>query len=263
MSPQDLLPGLRAWFLTYLDGFSSSDPVVRENLDLKAEHTSKVCEAILDIGRSLHLREEDLALAEAGALLHDIGRFEQYSTYGTFADHRSVDHAALGAEIIRTSRVLDGLEPRAARIITRAVEYHNHAALPRGESRRFLFFLKLLRDADKLDIWRVVTGYYRKSGGGRNRTIELDLPDVDRVSPGVYEALMHGRLVQMTELETLNDFKLLQMGWIYDVNFERTFQIVKEKKYLEAIRSALPEGSSVIREIYVKALAHLNEGCNA
>ncbi|MBL7226115.1 MAG: HD domain-containing protein [Desulfobacteraceae bacterium] len=45
-------------------------------MDLKADHTSRVCEAIVNIGRSLDLSREDLCLAEAAALLHDIGRFE-------------------------------------------------------------------------------------------------------------------------------------------------------------------------------------------
>ena len=33
-------------------------------------------------------------------LLHDVGRFPQYSMYGTFFDSASVDHGCLGAEII-------------------------------------------------------------------------------------------------------------------------------------------------------------------
>jgi hypothetical protein len=43
--------------------------------------------------------------------------------------------------------------------------------------------------------------------------------DIDHISTPVYNALMDGRLVQMSELKTLQDFKLLQIGWIYDVYF--------------------------------------------
>jgi HD superfamily phosphodiesterase len=259
MSPKALLPGLKAWFAEYLRRFDSDDPTVQENVDLKAEHTRKVCEAIRKIGQSLELSEEDLCLAEASGLLHDIGRFEQYRRYRTFVDHRSENHALLGVKVIQSSRVLDGLDPAAMDIIIRAVAYHNRAALPEGEPERSLFFLKLLRDADKVDIWRVVTEYYRSKGNTRNRTIELDLPDTNRVSTPVYEALMNGRLVQTADLKTLQDFKLLQIGWIYDVNFPRTFQIVAEKKYLEAIRDALPKKSSRLTEIYERARTHLEQ----
>lgn len=257
MSPQSLLPSLKVWFSEYVRRFDSEDPLVQENMDLKADHTRRVCEAILEIGRSLDLSDEDLCLAEASAWLHDIGRFEQYSRYKTFADHKSENHAELGVKVIKTNRVLDRLDPGSAAIILRAVKYHNRAALPVGEVERCLFFLKLLRDADKIDIWRVVTEYYRQAEHHRNPTIELDLPDVDRVSARVYDTLMNKKLVHMADLNTLHDFKLLQIGWIYDVNFPRTFQMVREKRYLETIRNTLPQESTRIREVYDRALAYL------
>jgi hypothetical protein len=226
-------------------------------MDLKAEHTRRVCEAILDIGGTLDLSGEELCLAEASALLHDVGRFEQYTRYRTFADYKSEDHAALGVKVLQAEGPLGRAESTTADMILRLVENHNRASLPSGKNGRFLFFLKLLRDADKVDIWRVVTDYYREAGETRNNTIELDLPDINRVSEPVYEALMQGRIAQMTDLETLQDFKLLQIGWVYDVNFPRTFQIVRDKRYLEAIRDALPRESLRIEAVYDRALAHL------
>ena len=263
MNPQSLLPRLRDWFEHYVNQFSSDDLIVQENIDLKAQHTRRVCKAIIDIGASLDLSEEELCIAEAAALLHDIGRFEQYRRYRTFSDYRSEDHAALGVKIIQANRVLDGLEPAAADIIVRAVQYHNRVTLPVGEKDRCLFFLKLLRDADKVDIWRVVTEYYEHAGNHRNQTIELDLPDIDRLSDPVYEALMNGKPVRMDDLRTLHDFKLLQIGWIYDVNFPRTFQIVQERRYLEKIHDTLPREMPWIRAVYERASAYLEENSPA
>ncbi len=263
MSVQYLLPRLKAWFEDYVGQFSSDDPMVQENMDLKAEHTRKVCEAILDIGRSLDLSREDLCMAETSGLLHDIGRFEQYRRYRTFFDIKSEDHAALGVKVIQTHQVLDGLEPAMADIIVRLVGYHNRAALPVGEEARCLFLLKLLRDADKIDIWRVVTDYYQNGENKRNPAIELGLPDTDRVSDSVYKTLMDGNLVQTADLETLNDFKLLQIGWIYDVNFARTFQMARERAYLEMIRDALPRGSDRVEEIFARARGYLERYASA
>ncbi|HDZ90757.1 MAG TPA: HD domain-containing protein [Deltaproteobacteria bacterium] len=263
MNAQEMLPGLRAWFEEYTERFSSQDPGIQQAMDLKIDHTMRVCEAILDIGRNLGLSREDLALAEGAALLHDIGRFEQYSRYRTFSDHRSEDHAALGVKVIAKCRVLRLLEPAAARIVLRAVRFHNRAALPEGEGGRERLFQKLLRDADKVDIWRVATDYYRNNKNGRNHTIELDLPDEPMISEPVYRALMNRRLVRMAHLKTLNDFKLLQIGWIYDLNFPRSFQIVQDKGYLEMIRDALPEASTRVREVYHRAAAYLEQRSRA
>ncbi len=263
MNPQSILPRLRAWFEDYVTRFSSEDPTVQENMDLKAEHTRWVCEAIVNIGASLDLSREDLCIAEASALLHDIGRFEQYSRYKTFSDCRSEDHAALGVKIIQANRAMDGFEPAVTHIVVRVVRYHNRAVLPVWEEERCLFFLKLLRDADKIDIWRVVTDYYQNAENNRNRAIELDLPDIDRVSGPVYESLMKGEIAQMADLRTLNDFKLLQIGWVYDINFPKTFQIIRENGYLEIIRDALPRKSARAEEIYERARAYLEVNSSA
>jgi len=255
-----ILPELKTRFEKYLLQFSSDDPIVQENMDLKREHTLRVCEAIVDIGRSLDLSRDDLCVAESAALLHDIGRFEQFRRYRTFADYKSEDHAALGVKVIQANHLLRGLEPDAARLIIRAVRHHNRADLPAGEEKRALFFLKLLRDADKVDIWRVVTNYYQNAGHKRNKAIELDLPDSPQISNAVYKTLMSGKLVQMADLKTLNDFKMLQIGWIYDINFPRTFQIVRENKYLEMLRDALPKTSTRVAEVYERVYAYLNLG---
>ena len=78
MGAQSVLPALKIWFGAYIRRFSSEDPIVQENIDLKAEHTRRVCDAIKDIGASLSLKDEELCLAEMAALLHDLGRFEQF-----------------------------------------------------------------------------------------------------------------------------------------------------------------------------------------
>ncbi|MBN2062538.1 MAG: HD domain-containing protein [Deltaproteobacteria bacterium] len=259
MNPQFVIRRLKNWFEAYVKGFYSDDPFIQKNMDLKAEHTLRVCEAILDIGRTLNLSSEDLCLAEVSALLHDIGRFEQFERYRTFSDYRSEDHAALGVKVIEGHHVLQDLEPDMANIILRAVEYHNRAALPEGEDDRALFFMKLLRDADKIDILRVVTDYYQNGGPDRNPSIELGLPDIDKVTDSVCSVLLRGKTAQMSKLKTLNDFKLLQIGWVYDMNFPRSFQIVRERRYLEKILDTISLRSDLVMEVYNRASAYLEQ----
>lgn len=260
MTCQDILPDLKAWFSDYVETFLSGDPDYRRNIELKVDHTRRVCAEILDVGKSLGLKGEDLCLAEATALFHDIGRFEQYARYGTYRDLVSEDHAVLGVRVLRENRVLERFEPPTRDLILRTVSYHNRAALPENETERCLYFSRLLRDADKLDIWRVVTDYYTQKNGTRNETIELDLPDTPGISDRVYEDLMAGRLVRVDCLRTLNDFKLLQMGWIFDINFPRTFQLVLERAYIKTIRDTLPP-SERVSEVFSRVQSHLEKHC--
>lgn len=251
---------LEDWVGNYINEFASDDQAVRENIDLKRDHTYRVRDAILDIGESLDLSVDELRTAEACALLHDIGRFEQYRKYRTFSDIRSENHAELGAKIIREKNVLDGLEPDTADIIVNTVGCHNLAAVPASEkdSRR-IFFLKLMRDADKIDIWKVVTDWYLNPNKYNSNSIGLDLPDNNTVSDSVYNALKNGKLASMKDLRSLNDFKLLQIGWIYDLNFPRSFGIVKETDYLGKIYRAFSVYSDRINEIYRIASRYIND----
>jgi putative nucleotidyltransferase with HDIG domain len=256
MSMANLLSQLNAWFDAYVHEFDSEDPVFQENIELKKYHTLRVRDAILDIGASVNLAGDELRLAEICALLHDIGRFEQYRKYRTFLDSKSENHAALGVKIIQQHRILDGFDPSLSNIIIRAVRLHNTATLS-SDSGPWMLYLKLLRDADKIDIWYVFTEYLRNASNNHNHAIGLDLPDVDSISDAVYASLSNERPVLMKDLRTLNDFKMIQIGWVYDLNFTRSFQIVKERRYMEKIRASLPESSSKANEIFGKAIKHL------
>ena len=202
MDLNNFLPNLKLWLEKYIRQFGSQDSNIQAALDLKQAHTTRVCEAILDIGQHEGLSGEDLLTAEAAALLHDIGRFEQYKKYKTFADAHSENHALLGVQVIKENDLLKGLDPENARVILRAVECHNRAFLPVHENGRGLFLMKLLRDADKVDIWHVVTDYYGNAHGEQNRTIELDLPNEPEISDSVCRSLVDGNIVKMTDLKT-------------------------------------------------------------
>ena len=190
---------------------------------------------------------DELRLAQIIATLHDVGRFEQYARYHTFVDRRSDNHAELGAEIITRSGILDKFDNVIGDLIIRSVRYHNRASLPPEEPEPCLFFSKLVRDADKLDIWRLVTDYYARKDPARNREIELDLPDTPGFSESAYLDLMNKKTVNMDHVKNLNDFKLLQLGWIFDINFQPTLDRAKERRYLQMIRQTLPASDRIDR----------------
>ncbi|HOO77505.1 MAG TPA: HD domain-containing protein [bacterium] len=239
-SPGRAAEHCRSWLEDYLMRFPGDDDDQRRNFAVKRGHTYRVRAEIMALGRNLGLVASAMELAEILALVHDVGRFEQYARFRTFVDRRSLDHAALGADILRSSPALDPLPPRLRELVLRCVSYHNRAELPAGEGRECLYFTRLLRDADKLDIWRVVTDYYRAGPGERNPALELELPDTPGFSDEVCRSLLEERMVDSGLLANLNDFKLLQAGWVYGINFTPSLRAVRERGYLESIRAALP-----------------------
>lgn len=238
MLDDQALDALKKWFDEYVSSFRLEDPQWQRNIDIKVEHSLRVCEAIREIGLSLNLGKGELNLAEAAALFHDVGRFEQFRQFGTFSDHRSVNHAELGVRILEDKRALRPLSANAQEIILHAVSNHNRFSIPDGESETHRFYSRLLRDADKLDIWRVVNEHYSSEDGIGNG-VSLGLPNTPGVSGEVYRDLMQRKLVRMNHLRNENDFKLLQIGWVYDVNFHKTLELVRERGYLGVIRNSL------------------------
>jgi len=63
-------------------------------------------------------------------------------------------------------------------------------------------------------------------------------------------------------VKTLTDFKLLQMGWVFDLNFPRAFEIAAKRHYLDQIRDTLPD-SDIVTQVFRKAKAHLHTRCPA
>ncbi len=252
------LEQLKSWFADYVNRFYSEDAGHNLNISLKEEHTKRVCNEIINIGKSLDLDKEFLYLSELIALFHDIGRFEQYTRYGTFADKKSEDHAALGVRIINEEGILKSFNESKRSIILRTIAYHNQAELPLEETQECLLMVKLLRDADKIDIWRVVTDYYFREDKTRNKSIELDLPDTQEISDEVTADILAGKIVRTDDIKTLNDFKVLQMSWVFDLNFPYTFQVVLERKYMEKIRDAI-SNTTKADEIYSIIKLYLNQ----
>lgn len=233
------------WFNNYVGTFKNDDPEYQNNIDIKKKHTERVIREIINTGKGLNLNEHELRLAVIIALFHDIGRFEQYSHYNTFSDNRSEDHAELGIRILNERNVLKNLDADIKKLILCAIRNHNKPCLPPGETKICLFYSRLIRDADKLDILKVVTDYYHVRNGKRNVALELELPDTQGFSEKIYNALLNRSIADIKNVRNLNDIKLLQAAWVFDINFKPTFTFIKSRKYIELLRTALPESEKI------------------
>ncbi len=242
---QDELTLLKKWFADYCASFATAAPEDQKNITVKQRHTEEVCKNALRIGCSLDLNEENLLLAETIGLLHDVGRFPQYQQYRTFDDSISVNHATLGAQVILEKNVLRTLPKDQRDLIVHAVTLHNVYSLPEKLDDRTTLFVKQIRDADKLDIWRVFVDYFNQAHDGRATAVGLGLSDVPDYSPVILACLARGELAKKSDLRTLNDLKLLQLTWLYDLNFAASLQIVLERGYIDKLARVLPD----VREI--------------
>ncbi len=259
MMQRGTLDVLQLWFDDYVRTFVFSDPLIQKGIDVKVEHSLRVRAEIADLGRSIGLSEPDLCFAEAAGLVHDIGRFEQFTRFRTFSDRESVNHAEFGIGVLRESGVVRELDPETREALFCVIGNHNRKTLPPIESNFVLTQSRLLRDVDKLDIFRVLIDFYHEDDAD-DTTMALGLSDAPDISQEVIADLFAGRQVDSRHLRTVNDFKMMKLGWVHDLNFPETFRRVCDRGYLATIRGMLPDAPEV-RQAYEKVQAFLEERC--
>ncbi len=231
----------KKWFSGYCKSFYTANIEDQKNISLKEEHTFNVCKNMVVIAKGLALSEDRTILAETAALFHDVGRFPQYAKYKTFRDSISVNHGLLGAQTLIEEKILERLSEDEQELIIRSVKFHNAFSVPKKEKEDIVFFIKLVRDADKLDIWRVFLEYYEGPEDSKASAVGLGLPDSPEYTPGVLSYIYNKEIVSLSKTKTLNDFKLLQLSWVFDLNFMPSFQLLNKRNYIDRIISNLPQ----------------------
>ena len=237
----------QAWFKHHVLTFQELDPLHQRSIDMKAEHTSRVCAVTDRITAALGLSENDRRIAAVTALFHDIGRFPQYQKYRTFRDPDSENHAKLSLWELNRHRILQTLDFTERQLISRAIFFHNRLRIPENLDPKSLLHCQLIRDADKVDILRVMVEHFQTAESLRNPVITLGLGTDTLVREEIYRLLFEGRAMSYAKLKTTNELKVLQMSWVFDINFRPTFEILKERNAIGKLAATLPD-TPLLRE---------------
>lgn len=234
---------LESWFFDYTESYLKMPNADVENVLLKKQHTLRVCANMKLLTECFIPEVQFLGLTTA--LFHDIGRFEQLRIYNTFSDFKSEDHASMGVRILKELGILKKLEPEHIEVILTAINNHNKAQIECGLSDQTRLICELIRDADKLDIWQVVIEYYKDGREKDNPALVHNLPKGSDVSLTVFDAIKNREVIPYHLLQSIIDFKLLQMAWIYDINSSKTHELIQSRSYLEAIAKTLPQTANI------------------
>lgn len=239
---QDSLPDIELLpFMRYTRSFFVEDPETDPPLRLKQEHTLRV------LANAGAIADKEAAFADPAlrralllaALYHDVGRFEQFWQYKTFSDAASCNHGILGSRILRRQGMLAGESRECRQTVLCAVAVHNRFRLPDAFSGAARTVAEGMRDADKIDILRVLRGNL-EAGATPDPVVVMFLKDEpDRYSPAILDSLEQGRVASFLDMQYINDFRLLLCTWLYDLKFSASLAVVRESGHVEAIVSGL------------------------
>lgn len=225
----------------YFDGETEND----YHIDLKLQHSLRVYALARRIVEHEPLGPDAADIALVAALFHDTGRFEQFRRYRTFHDPSSANHARLGVRALLAEDLLRDLPGEVRRTVLGAVFLHNVRALPEPLREPLGAATRVVRDSDKLDIIPVVLANLAADGNGSNVvTLGLD-PHPASYTRSIYDAVLAGKTANYAEMRWFNDFRLLLMSWIADLNFPTSLTIFRERGYADTIFDALPDDEAM------------------
>ena len=243
-----MLEELARLYDAYVDTYREADGELPVMMRLKRVHTSfvvKNAEAIAD-GEGFTDEEREVSLA--AALLHDTGRYEQLRRYNTFKDSESVDHAVFSHDIVVEKGWLDQIEEVKVKgegeqrkdSILKAVLYHNRRDLPEGMDPLTEVASHTVRDADKLDIFRVLEDQVEHTDWKGDSRAFWNLSVSAPPNPVVVECIEKGQPVDYQNIKSLSDFVLIQVGWmISGIHFATARRLCRERNHLAYRREFL------------------------
>jgi hypothetical protein len=158
-----------------------------------------------------------------------------------------MDHGALGADLLREAPLVKVLTTTDRAILLHAVRHHNAAAIPKESDPGVSFYLRLVRDADKLDIYRVICALRRTRNGVEPATEALQLSKAPEVAPAIATAIEGGQIAPMAAVETQADLLLVRLAWVFDLNFGPSLKRLEQAGYIPLLAAALPQTAPLQR----------------
>lgn len=259
---KEQLQGVRRHFLDYADSFISTAGDMRYMMELKREHCAFVARNCRSLAMGEGWGDEDIHTAEALGFLHDIGRFPQLEEYGTFMDAKSIDHGKRGWQAVHESGILDEVEPTLRNALLDGVRYHNVRVVPEDLPEAHVRWVNLIRDADRLDIYRVVLEALENDQLEEHPEIGLGLQRSGEPTAGVVADLLAEKAPAYTELKNMNDFLLLLLSWINLMGYPVTLRLMRERKIVQHFSAYLPTECSEVSRLLAGFQQKLNAAVN-
>ncbi len=279
---------IKKTFQEYTDRYDSANPKIK----LKIDHTYRVANLCEQIAQSLELSAAEVDLAWLSGMLHDVGRFEQLRRYNTFSDAQSIDHARFAVELLydegliadyvpeisttelvadaRTWRSMGGANesptaqsedmPLSDILQTLRIAIGEHSAyrIQKGLDERTRMFCQILRDADKVDIFRVICDTPMEEVYG------FQTKDILRsaITPEVMQAFYGHHAVLRKLKKCPADYIVAHGSLTFELVYPESLRIAKEQGYLKqmmSFQSENPDTAEIFEDLRKDLNGYLEE----
>lgn len=192
----------------------------------KFYHSYRVMDLCMLLAKYNNFNEENTEIAMLTGLLHDYSRFEQWTKYKTYSDINSVDHGDLAVErLFDDNQIIDYCTNKEYYDEIRdAVKYHNKYDYPDYLSDHNKLLCKIVRDADKLDIFYLL---------GIND--DLIHEDDCLISDEIRNEFYNYKSIKHEDTKSKSDNIILILAMVFDLNFKYSFEHLKKYNLIDKI----------------------------
>jgi len=237
----------RDFFESYTAKFlNNTDANLAASMLLMKDHSLRVATLSAQIAANLELEEDRVLLSEMIGLLHDVGRFEQLQTDGSFDDQKSEDHGETALSLLNEQDFYLALPEKQQKIITAVIRNHTKEAISLKDDEQNIQFSQILRDADKLDLWKICVENLQRNGTFKLDSISWNLPHISTVNRMILKNIRNNKPVRKKDVQSVNDFKLMVMSMVFDLNFRYSFQLLSEKQWIKKLYDSMSKRDEVI-----------------
>ena len=146
-----------------------------------------------------------------------------------------MEHAEFGTKVLFQNNLIRKFidDDKYDEIISKAIYNHNKYKIQEGLNEIELLQCKIIRDADKLDNFRVKEKDNFKDmfpSIYNEKTINYE-----KISNKVFEDFMQHKCIILSERKTIIDYWVCVIGFIFDLNFDISLKYVKDNNYINIL----------------------------
>lgn len=215
-------------FIKYTNNYDLNDP----NIDRKKFHSLRVMENSKKIAENSGLNEEQIQLATLIGLLHDVARFDQWTNFHSFSDRKTIDHGNDAIRILENNNFIRKFvdTDKYDEIIKKAIRNHNKYKIEDELKDEELIQAKIIRDADKLDIFYEWIENMFLESEEKVKSIEESTISEDYFNQFLNEVQIFNKPNQSPL-----DIIISTLAFIFDLNFKYSLQVVQAEDYINKI----------------------------
>ena len=232
-------------FKEYVEQFDRT----QEPIDLKYVHSVEVMKVMDYLADVVHLPSDLHDVACLIGLLHDYGRFEQWYRYKNFSDAETIDHADFSVYLLfdegHIRHYID--DTSFDEMIKSAIQNHNKYAITGDYDEMTLLMCQMVRDADKIDNFRVREVMNIEVIFG----CTIDEINHQTITPAVYEQFIHHQLIRKDTRKTRLDVWLSHIAFIFDLNIPESLEYIKRHDYINHLFDMMDPVDEVVHEQYM------------